>query len=303
MGRRGKSRACAHCDTPLRPNQLICPECGRRQRHGARGWIRPLLITLAVMTGLALVLIAALWLSQGQDRNRPAATVDQVSTPGEVLAATSTAVPSSTPRSTDTPVSTPTSSSTPTATGTPTPSRTPPPTHTPTSTTTRTPTPSQTPAPTGTPTSTATRTPVPTGTPTSTTTRTPTPSRTPVPTGTPISTATRTSTPSQTPAPTDSPGPTPSATLTPTNTPTSLPSPALTSTPSAASTPFIHVVQVGDTLYDIAAAYGTTVDAIMEANGLTSTRLSVGQRLIIPLVTATPAPTSPETATVTPTQP
>jgi LysM repeat protein len=48
---------------------------------------------------------------------------------------------------------------------------------------------------------------------------------------------------------------------------------------------------LGDTLYDIAASYGVTVQAIMDANGLTSTRLNVGQQLIIPVATATPEPT------------
>jgi LysM repeat protein len=61
--------------------------------------------------------------------------------------------------------------------------------------------------------------------------------------------------------------------------------------PSATATPFIHTVAVGDTLYDIAARYGTTVQAIMEANGLTSTRLNVGQQLTIPVATPTPLPT------------
>lgn len=44
----------------------------------------------------------------------------------------------------------------------------------------------------------------------------------------------------------------------------------------------VHIVQTGDTLYSIARRYGTTVDAIMTANGLTSTNIYVGQRLIIP---------------------
>jgi LysM repeat protein len=65
----------------------------------------------------------------------------------------------------------------------------------------------------------------------------------------------------------------------------------LTPTPSPTATPFIHSVIAGDTLYDLAARYDTTVNAIMEANGLTSTRLSVGQQLIIPLATSTPVPT------------
>lgn len=54
--------------------------------------------------------------------------------------------------------------------------------------------------------------------------------------------------------------------------------------PSATPQPqhVIHVVQQGDTLYSIARRYGTTVEAIKAANGLTSNTIFVGQRLIIP---------------------
>jgi tetratricopeptide (TPR) repeat protein len=45
----------------------------------------------------------------------------------------------------------------------------------------------------------------------------------------------------------------------------------------------IHLVRRGDTLYSIARRYGTTVQAIMEANGLTSYYIYVGQRLYIPI--------------------
>jgi LysM repeat protein len=62
------------------------------------------------------------------------------------------------------------------------------------------------------------------------------------------------------------------------------------------------VVQVGDTLFDLAIRYGTTVSAIQEANGLQGTQLSVGQQLIIPQATVTPAPTPTETPMPTPTQ-
>jgi LysM repeat protein len=58
--------------------------------------------------------------------------------------------------------------------------------------------------------------------------------------------------------------------------PTAKPQPA----PAA---PTIHIVQPGDTLGQIAKRYGTTVAAIMEANGLPSAdRIGVGLRLIIP---------------------
>jgi LysM repeat protein len=135
-----------------------------------------------------------------------------------------------------------------------------------------------------------THTPGPSGTPLAThiPTATPTPSPTSTPTWTPTQT--------RSPTPTSSTTPTSSFTPTATSIPTTLPSPTATPTetftpaPSATATPFVHIVASGDTLYDIAARYGTTVQAIMEANGLTSTRLSVGQQLIIPLATATPAP-------------
>jgi len=117
-------------------------------------------------------------------------------------------------------------------------------------------------------------------------TQTPTPSRTLAPTAT--------QTPSQTPAPTD----TTAATAAPIPSPSQTPAP--TGTPAASSTvapaspigsaPFIHVVQPGDTLYDIALTYGTTVEAIMAANGLQNSQLHVGQQLMIPSVTATPTP-------------
>jgi LysM repeat protein len=71
-------------------------------------------------------------------------------------------------------------------------------------------------------------------------------------------------------------------------------------TPIAASPPTgpvtqataTHIVQPGDTLYSLARRYGTTVAAIMEANGLSNPDfIWVGQRLIIPLgVLPSPTP-------------
>ena len=50
-----------------------------------------------------------------------------------------------------------------------------------------------------------------------------------------------------------------------------------------APTPVIHVIAPGDTLWVIARRYGTSVEAIMEANGISSpNRLRVGQELVIP---------------------
>lgn len=81
--------------------------------------------------------------------------------------------------------------------------------------------------------------------------------------------------PSPTPAPTDvaevTPAPTPSPTP---------PTPSPTPAPSAQIT---YIVKSGDTLYDIAIAYHTTVKAIQELNGLGSnTTIHVGQKLLIP---------------------
>lgn len=53
----------------------------------------------------------------------------------------------------------------------------------------------------------------------------------------------------------------------------------------------IHVVAWGETLYSIARRYGTTVDAISAANGLSDpTRIYAGQRLTIPTASTPSAP-------------
>ena len=44
-----------------------------------------------------------------------------------------------------------------------------------------------------------------------------------------------------------------------------------------------YVVKKGDSLYNIAKAYGVTVDALIKANGLTSALIYPNQILIIPL--------------------
>jgi len=50
-----------------------------------------------------------------------------------------------------------------------------------------------------------------------------------------------------------------------------------------AADPGVHIVQRGDTLYSIARRYGTTVSALVQANGLRNpNRIYVGQRLVIP---------------------
>jgi LysM repeat protein len=80
---------------------------------------------------------------------------------------------------------------------------------------------------------------------------------------------------------------TPIITNTPNRAPTATPTTAPTPTPSPvpSATPIFHEVQSGETIIYIASYYGTTSDAIMEANGLdeTSARLlRPGQALLIP---------------------
>jgi LysM repeat protein len=49
-----------------------------------------------------------------------------------------------------------------------------------------------------------------------------------------------------------------------------------------AATPRTYVVREGDTLNQIAQQFGTTVEAIQAANGLTGTEINIGQVLVIP---------------------
>ncbi|MBN1889915.1 MAG: LysM peptidoglycan-binding domain-containing protein [Thermoflexales bacterium] len=71
----------------------------------------------------------------------------------------------------------------------------------------------------------------------------------------------------------------------------------------------VYTVKSGDTLGAIAAVHNTTVDSIMQLNGLSSTIISIGQELIIrapttaPTATQPPAPEVPPTAEPTPVPP
>jgi len=58
--------------------------------------------------------------------------------------------------------------------------------------------------------------------------------------------------------------------------------PGITELDAAIARGSTHTVQSGETLSEIAAQFGTTVDAIKSANNLTSDTISVGQELIIP---------------------
>lgn len=69
---------------------------------------------------------------------------------------------------------------------------------------------------------------------------------------------------------------------------TPTPTPGPTPTPTPPTEYVVYVVRRGDTLFSIARRYGTTVGAIMAANGLTSSTIYTGQRLLIPTSAAPP---------------
>ncbi len=127
------------------------------------------------------------------------------------------------------------------------------------------------------------------------------PSDTPFPTDTPI--------PTDTDTPAGSPSPTREGTVPPPGQATATPSdtevspiattpggetnPTTVPTPIPSGAGFLYTVQSGDTLSALALRFGTTVDAIVSANGLTSGDfITVGQQLLIPVqLTPTPEPT------------
>jgi LysM repeat protein len=133
----------------------------------------------------------------------------------------------------------------------------------------------------------------------------PTPTRTPKPTFT--FTFTPSPLPPTPPTPTPPPPPTPTSTrvVPPTDTPTPEGGPTSAPPPEATAMPVpvetrtgrtTHVVRPGENLSQIAARYGVSVEAIVQANGLEDPSLIyTGQTLIIPapgevLPTATPRP-------------
>jgi LysM repeat protein len=97
-------------------------------------------------------------------------------------------------------------------------------------------------------------------------------SASPTPSPSPTATATATPVPSQT-------APQPSPSVVATASPTAVP----TASPTPAPTPHTYIVQQGDTLNAIAVRFGTTAQAIADANGISvSDTLDVGQVLVIP---------------------
>jgi LysM repeat protein len=88
---------------------------------------------------------------------------------------------------------------------------------------------------------------------------------------------------------TPSPSPSPSATALASAPPASVAAsasavaaPSATPVTTPAPTPRTYVVQEGDTLNEIATRFGTTAQAIRNANGITGDTINVGQVLIIP---------------------
>jgi LysM repeat protein/uncharacterized protein YvpB len=82
----------------------------------------------------------------------------------------------------------------------------------------------------------------------------------------------------------------------------------LSAAPPALAGNIIHIVQPGEDLYRIGLAYGLSWQAIMQANGLVSTDIYVGESLVIPVAgdaspAATPAPAEPTAAAPAPTAP
>jgi putative chitinase len=76
-------------------------------------------------------------------------------------------------------------------------------------------------------------------------------------------------------------------TAAPTSAPTATPAP-----PASGAT--THIVQPGENVFRIALRYGTTVEAIAQANGIANPRLIyVGQQLTIPSTGGQPAQPSP----------
>jgi LysM repeat protein len=90
---------------------------------------------------------------------------------------------------------------------------------------------------------------------------------------------------SDTPTPSPSPSATPLASAPPASVAASasaVAAPSATPVVTPAPTPRTYVVQQGDTLNEIATQFGTTAQAIRNANGITGDTINVGQVLIIP---------------------
>ena len=125
---------------------------------------------------------------------------------------------------------------------------------------------------------------------------------TPTPTvSIPTQIPTQTTQPTYTPNPTFTPNPTytPYPTFTPVSTQTTLPTTTPTMTPMP--TPVTHVVRPGDSLNSVAAQYGVSPAALVDANAIQNVDvITVGQVLVIPSPSSAVSGTIPVTATLKP---
>ena len=76
---------------------------------------------------------------------------------------------------------------------------------------------------------------------------------------------------------------------------TTLPLNLTTTTTTPVEQVQVYAVQPGNTLGEIAAGFDITVEALIAANGLVGTNLTIGQALIIPAPTTTTPTTSTST--------
>jgi hypothetical protein len=98
-------------------------------------------------------------------------------------------------------------------------------------------------------------------------------------------------------------GPATAASLPPSGATRAAARPAATKVAPSTGMTIIHTIQQGENLYRIARKYGTSVQAIAQANGITDvTLIEAGQKLVIPNIPATtePEPTATPTATPSP---
>ncbi len=111
--------------------------------------------------------------------------------------------------------------------------------------------------------------------------------------------------PGDTPASPSPRPPAPSATRTPLR-PKPTPTHTAPATPSPALVLITYVVQEGDTLSEIAARFGTTVELLRRVNGLADTTIRAGDEVRVPITsdaaTLTPTTTSTREPTPTPTR-
>ena len=94
---------CRYCGTVSSRSLKVCPACGERLRHD---WLRPILLTVAIMAGIVLGALVAPWLHSTLSRWRPSvavSTVQAVASEVPVLVEVPSVTPSLTPSITPTP--------------------------------------------------------------------------------------------------------------------------------------------------------------------------------------------------------